>query len=77
MLTSIHEDYLKTIYNLQEQGGRVSTNDLAERLDVRAPTATSMLKRLAEQQLVDYEPYHGVRLTLEGEKIALKIIQSM
>lgn len=75
MITSIHEDYLKTIYSLQEESGRVSTNSLAERLEVSPPSATSMVKRLAELNMVDYEPYRGVRLTSEGEKIALKVIR--
>jgi len=75
MITPVHEDYLKAIYVLQEEHERVSTNNLAERLEVSAPSATSMVKRLAQLKLLDYEPYRGVRLTVEGEKIALKVIR--
>jgi DtxR family transcriptional regulator, Mn-dependent transcriptional regulator len=75
MITSIHEDYLKAIYILQEQGDRVSTNHLAEWLEVSPASTTSMVKRLADLRLVDYEPYRGVRLTPQGEKIALKVIR--
>jgi DtxR family transcriptional regulator, Mn-dependent transcriptional regulator len=75
MITSIHEDYLKAIYILQERAERVSTNHLAERLEVSPASTTSMVKRLAGLRLVDYEPYRGVRLTPHGEKIALKVIR--
>jgi Mn-dependent DtxR family transcriptional regulator len=27
-----------------------------------------MLKRLSDEGLVDYEPYHGARLTTKGER---------
>jgi DtxR family transcriptional regulator, Mn-dependent transcriptional regulator len=75
MITSIHEDYLKAIYFLQEQGDRVSTNHLADWLEVSPASTTSMVKRLADLRLVNYEPYRGVRLTPQGEKIALKVIR--
>ncbi|MBE0411648.1 MAG: metal-dependent transcriptional regulator [Anaerolineales bacterium] len=75
MITPIHEDYLKTIYTLQEDKERVSTNELAERLGVSAPSATSMVQKLAELKMLEYEPYRGVRLTLRGEKVALRVIR--
>ena len=34
-----------------------------------------MLKRLADEGVVDYQPYHGARLTPEGERIALEVIR--
>ena len=34
-----------------------------------------MAKRLAELGLVSHEPYHGVRLTDAGEKLALEVIR--
>lgn len=60
-----------------QQGGDepVSTSSIAERLTLSAAAVTSMLKRLAEQQLVSYEPYYGVRLTARGELAALRIIR--
>lgn len=69
------QDYLKSIYRLQRDAERVSTNALAARLGVAAASATGMLKRLAELRLVEYEPYQGVRLTPAGEKIALEVIR--
>jgi DtxR family Mn-dependent transcriptional regulator len=34
-----------------------------------------MLKRLADEGLVEYEPYHGARLTSDGERVALETIR--
>lgn len=76
MLSDVMEDYLKTIYELQRRAnGRISTSDIADHLDVTAPTVTSMLEKLAERDLVDYEKYRGVTLTGEGETVALEIIR--
>jgi DtxR family Mn-dependent transcriptional regulator len=71
------EDYLKAIYELQEDTGKVSTNALAEKLDVKAGSVTGMIKNLAEgnPRLVDYEKHRGVVLTAAGRKIALEVIR--
>jgi DtxR family Mn-dependent transcriptional regulator len=72
------EDYAKAIYALQRRGGQsraVSTNDLAARLGVTAGSASAMVKKLAEQGLVEHVPYHGVRLTGEGERLALEVLR--
>jgi DtxR family Mn-dependent transcriptional regulator len=71
------EDYLKAIYELQEDAGKVSTNALAEKLGVSPASVTGMVKKLAEDRprLVDYEKHHGVTLTPAGRKIALEIIR--
>jgi DtxR family Mn-dependent transcriptional regulator len=39
------EDYLKAIYDLSVDHGRVTTNQLAERLDVTPASVTGMLKK--------------------------------
>ena len=74
MLSQAVEDYLKTIYKLQDVGA-VSTTDIARTLDVSSASVTNMIKRLAQMKMVEYESYKGVRLTEAGEKIALEIIR--
>jgi DtxR family transcriptional regulator, Mn-dependent transcriptional regulator len=70
------ENYAKAIYHLQGHGEEaVHTNAVAERLGVTPASASAMLKRLAEEGLVDYEPYHGARLTKQGEQVALETIR--
>ena len=60
---------------MREDGPRVSTNALAERLSIAPASVTGMVKKLAEMKLVDYEPYQGVQLTAGGERVALEIIR--
>lgn len=74
MLSQAVEDYLKTIYKLQDEGS-VSTTDIARSLEVSSASVTNMVKRLAEMKMVAYQSYKGVRLTEAGEKIALEIIR--
>jgi DtxR family Mn-dependent transcriptional regulator len=70
------EDYVKGIYALERQEDEpVSTMALAERLDVAPSSVTAMLKRLDELRLVRYAPYHGVKLTAAGERVALEVIR--
>ncbi|MFP5365038.1 MAG: metal-dependent transcriptional regulator [Thermoleophilia bacterium] len=71
------EDYAKSIYSLQRQAGgkAVSTNRLAERCGVTPASASAMVKKLAERGLAIHEPYHGVRLTSAGERLALEMLR--
>jgi DtxR family Mn-dependent transcriptional regulator len=70
------QDYAKAIYSLSRRGSEtVATSALADRLGVSAASASAMAKRLAELGLVSHEPYHGVRLTDSGEKLALEVIR--
>jgi DtxR family transcriptional regulator, Mn-dependent transcriptional regulator len=70
------EDYVKAIYRLQtEQDGPVTTNALGDWLGVTPASASGMLKKLADLELVVYQPYHGVRLSEEGWRAALGVVR--
>lgn len=75
MHSPVVEDYLKAIWALQQAEAPVSTSRIAERLGLTAAAVTAMVKRLAEQKLLNHEPYYGVRLTAAGELSALRIIR--
>ncbi|QIP14336.1 metal-dependent transcriptional regulator [Spirosoma aureum] len=76
MQSFTEENYLKTIYYLAtRQEGEVSTNALAEMTATKAASVTDMLRKLADKQLIHYKKYQGVRLTDEGERLALQIIR--
>jgi DtxR family Mn-dependent transcriptional regulator len=77
MSSATVEDYLKAIYLLQEEAGgpAVGTSALAERLALTPASASSMITRLAQVDLVVHVPYQGVRLTEAGEKMALRVIR--
>ena len=74
-LTHAIEDYLKFIYKLQQAGEKVTTSAVAERMNVSAASVTSMVKKLAEMNLLTHAPYHGVELTPAGVRIALEVIR--
>ena len=77
MPTTSAENYLKAIYSRQEEENRrVKTKEIADDLDISLPSVSGMLKSLAENGLVEYEPYHGVRLTDEGRTMALRVIRN-
>lgn len=77
-LTPAIEDYLKTIFILANQEQWVRTTQIAQALDVKPASVTGMIQKLAsnEPPLVDYRKHYGVKLTLEGERIALQILRS-
>lgn len=78
MATSTAENYIKQIYHLHPPAGRtalVAMGELAAALHVVPGTATSMIKTLADDGLVDYEPRAGVRLTAAGRKLALHVLR--
>jgi len=70
------EDFLKAVYSLQQKTpDRVSTNSLAEALDIAAPTVTDMARRMEDAGLLDYRKYHGMVLTDEGMALALRVLR--
>jgi DtxR family Mn-dependent transcriptional regulator len=69
------EDYLKQIYDIQREHGKVATTLLADRLGISPASVTGMVKKLAGMNLLAHEKYQGVVLTATGEKIALEVIR--
>lgn len=75
-LSIAEENYIKSIYKLEEEGpDSVTTNALAAELDTKPASVTDMAKKLKEKKLIDYEKYQGINLTAEGKKAALQIIR--
>ena len=74
-ITSAMEDYLKAIYGIDERGDRVTTQAIAERLEVAPPSVTGMLKRLADINLIEHERYRSIVLTDAGRKVALEVVR--
>jgi len=69
------QDYLKTIHSLNGAERKVFPVDIVERLGVRAPSVTGMLKRLADAGWIEYEPGSGARLTPRGITEARRVIR--
>lgn len=75
-LSPVAEDYLKTIYHLQEEHSRrVRTVEIADAMEVTPPSVSSMLDTLEKLALVEYTPYKGVELTPAGEQRVLNLVR--
>jgi DtxR family transcriptional regulator, Mn-dependent transcriptional regulator len=75
MHTPVEENYLKALFNLADEKGEVSVNELSQQLGIKMPTVNSMMKKMAEKKLVYYESYKPLRLTEKGKKEAGLIIR--
>jgi DtxR family Mn-dependent transcriptional regulator len=70
------DDYCKAIFTLESRDDEpVSTNALAERLQITPGSVSAMLKKLGELGLIAHVPYRGVRLTPDGRRVALEVIR--
>lgn len=69
------ENYLKALFNIANKDGEVNAADLSKSLDLKMPTVTSMVKKLARKKLVHYESYKPLRLTEKGKREAGLIIR--
>jgi DtxR family Mn-dependent transcriptional regulator len=67
------EDYLETILELQTTKTVARSKDIAEKMNIKRGSVTGMLKKLAAQEFINYEPYGYVTLTPSGKKIAREI----
>lgn len=69
--------YLKTVVELANGAGKpVPISALADRLGVSTVSATEMVHRLQDQQLLDHTPYKGVSLTDKGQHWATALIRA-
>ncbi|MDO8728053.1 MAG: metal-dependent transcriptional regulator [Candidatus Methanoperedens sp.] len=68
------EEYLESIFKLQEEQHPVSTSRLAEHLKLSAPSVSEMVKKLTGKGLV-FHSEKGVCLTDEGKSLAKKVIR--
>ena len=75
IISLTEENYLKELFNLSSETGEVNVTELSKRLEIKMPTVTSMMKKLAEMELVHYESYKPLKLTENGKKEAGLIIR--
>jgi DtxR family Mn-dependent transcriptional regulator len=75
-LSAAVQDYAKAIYALETRSGEaVSTNDLADRMEVTPASVSGMVRKLDELGLVSHVPYRGVQLTDAGQRVALEVLR--
>ena len=72
--TSRTEEYLESIYKLQQEQHPVSTSRLAEHLKLSAPSVSEMVKKLGVKGFV-FHSEKGVCLTEDGKSLAKTVIR--
>lgn len=74
-VSSHAEEYLESIYRLENKTGFARTMELARHLGVVAGSITNTIQNLERKGLVIHEPYKGVKLTEDGRRIASNILR--
>ena len=78
MLSYTEENYLKALLKLSfqnEEKPEAGTNEMAAYLGVKPATATDMLKKLKEKELVTYKKYGKILLTEVGRQKGIAILR--
>jgi DtxR family Mn-dependent transcriptional regulator len=73
--TTSEENYIKSIFHLQQDTGLVNTSSLAAEMHTRPASVTDMLKKLKGKKLLQYEKYKGFKLNEAGKKAALDVVR--
>lgn len=68
-LTASMEDYLEMIYRLSMDTGFTRMHELSDALNVQPPSATKMVQKLSELNLINYEKYGVITLKPEGKRL--------
>lgn len=76
IMSSSIENFVKTIYRFCKLESRdTKPGSIANALGISNAAATDMARKLSEKNLVEYQKYHPLQLTSEGEKLALNVIR--
>ena len=76
MVSKSLEEYLKTMYVLKKQNGKIRVTDIAEKMNCTKPSVNKAINNLKDNGLVNYESYGTIELTNEGEDLAKKILEA-
>jgi Mn-dependent DtxR family transcriptional regulator len=69
-LTTALEMYVKVVNELESEYGAAKPSDIAEKLQVKAPSVTAALQKLDSLGMVKYQRYQHVNLTQKGKEVA-------
>ncbi len=76
VVTPALENYLEAVYILRNVKKPVKVMDVADFLDVKMPSVTYNMKKLAEKKLIRHIKRSHIELTPEGESIARSVYNS-
>lgn len=74
MAQKYFEEYLKVMYLLKKEKNEIRVTDIANKLNCTKANVNKYIKQLAENNLITYETYGHIDLTIDGEKIAKKVL---
>ncbi len=75
-LTEKIEECLEFLYKCEKEGKNiVRMSEVSKALEMSPSSTTSLLRKMADMELVLYESYKGVRLTEKGRKIAKNVVR--
>lgn len=76
MISKSLEEYLKTIYVIQKQEGKVRVTDIANSMNCTKPSVNKAINNLKKNGLLNYETYGSIELTEQGKNLAKKILET-
>ena len=77
MATTTIENYVKAIFFAEQEAPNrpVPMGIISKALGVVPGTATTMVKAMAKEKLLEYKPRVGAKLTTKGTKLAIRMIR--
>ncbi len=76
MISKSQEEYIKTMYILKKQNGKIRVTDIANKMNCTKPSVNKAIYNLKDNGLLNYESYGTIELTEEGENLAKKILEA-
>ncbi len=76
MISKALKEYLKTIYIIQKQNNKPKVTLIADKMQCTKASVNKSIKLLAEEKLLNYQPYGQIELTDEGIKLAKKTLEA-
>ena len=76
MISKSSEEYIKNMYILKEQNGKIRVTDIAKKMKCSKPSVNKAINILKEEKLINYETYGTIELTKQGENLAKKILEA-
>ena len=76
MISQSLEEYLKTMYVLKKQNGKIRVTDIAQKMNCTKPSVNKAINQLKKENLLNYEAYGTIELTKEAEDLARKALEA-
>ncbi len=74
-LTPHMEDYVEAIVVLSSTNKVVRVKDIAKKLNIKMPSVSAALNKLKEMDLIEYEKYGYIELTVKGHELADRVLK--